>query len=946
MPQPIRSVFTPEFFEEFAKAQTLLDDFTDRVDKASRKQISLSSEDSVNSVAALVKSQEALVKITDELTLAVGEYKKIADQKVILDARLAALGSDEAKAMSDAAVAVSEKARALRELSQQQNADYQARLQERQLNRMIAEEEKKLQKERADAVKQANREKIEADREYTRMYTQLLKEREDAEKKAAAAAKEDARIAAYASNDWAILNDAYKDAALKSKNYALVLGEQHPLTIQAQKDAEGLYATIKRLSAATGDMRPNVGNYPTAGVQGLHLSLQQIARELPSLSNGLATFFSAIGNNIAPAADALVAFRREQAALRAEGAATTSMWAAMRGAILNWQTALLLGVTLMTVYGKEIADYIVGTKKATEANYDFAESINSLNDALDEQNGRLDRQNKLEVARAKARGASDAELARIEKEGYDKRLKQQDDFIQASVDNEGYYLDLLYKVQGGIKVMNGDKPLTEEDVNKQLEAARKQTARLKLQREDIVTQQQLTDLGYKTPKKSPKAVDFTNEDLKAETDYTQALYEQLKQRSQNSAEAQKAIADDETNNLQKRADAYQNYTFERLNMVGIESAKEQEIIREKLDKIEQIEKKGPEKRTTEEKKLLLQKKTLEVELVTVTEKYEGERTKIITDNVKWQTGLIKQYGKEAEDAIRQAQKNLQGLGDFFSGGGQSQSRDQYERGLRQKLEITSSYVSAAISATQGLFDIEKARSQARISSIQREIDAIEKKKEIDIAAVNASLLTEEEKAKKIADITASAAAQEAEKEERIRQEKRKSAQQEKALNIARISIQTALAVVNELSQGDPITKIPRAIAVGAMGAAELAVAIATPIPEFAVGTESAPEGIAKVHKDELIVPSDGSKPWVVDKDTYTYLTKGTVVKTAAETAEIFKYFAVGMPALWTRDGKEYPIDEIMDSTADKIVRAIEKKRFPTQRAQPAWWQQYYNEKTK
>jgi hypothetical protein len=265
------------------------------------------------------------------------------------------------------------------------------------------------------------------------------------------AQREEAKIAAELTNDYGLLSKAYNEAALRAKNYSLQLGATHPITLQAIEDAKKMDAELKRLDAGTGKFNRNVGNYKDA-TNGLRFSVQQIARELPSLSNGIGVFFSAIGNNIAGAQDAFKAFNEEQKQLRAQGLPTTSIFQALAGSIFNVQTALLLVVTGLTVYGKDIVNYLSGTKKAKDATDDFSQSLSDLNEKIEFGSTSLDRASKLRIAQAKARGADEKTIKAIEQEGFEARLKQQDAFIQESIDNEIYYTGLLSKLQGGINL--------------------------------------------------------------------------------------------------------------------------------------------------------------------------------------------------------------------------------------------------------------------------------------------------------------------------------------------------------------------------------------------------------------------------------------------------------------------------------------------------------------
>jgi hypothetical protein len=142
------------------------------------------------------------------------------------------------------------------------------------------------------------------------------------------------------------------------------------------------------------------------------------------------------------------------------------------------------------------------------------------------------------------------------------------------------------------------------------------------------------------------------------------------------------------------------------------------------------------------------------------------------------------------------------------------------------------------------------------NAIQDQIDALDKKKEKDIEIANNQAGTEQEKADRITIINVRAQAQKEALERRQRQIDLERARFEKAANIVKIIAETAYAVVKALGQGGP----PYAAIVGAIGAAQLARAIATPLPKFAQGTDDAPGGHAIVGdggKKELVVTPDG-----------------------------------------------------------------------------------------
>lgn len=132
----------------------------------------------------------------------------------------------------------------------------------------------------------------------------------------------------------------------------------------------------KELSAAeqaSGRFQRNVGNYASAW-NGLGFSIQQVARELPSLAVSANTFFLAISNNIPILVDEIARARKEyaafQEALKAGNTnvkAVAPVWQQLTKSLISWQTALVVGLTLLSVYGKDIINWINTLSRSSDA---------------------------------------------------------------------------------------------------------------------------------------------------------------------------------------------------------------------------------------------------------------------------------------------------------------------------------------------------------------------------------------------------------------------------------------------------------------------------------------------------------------------------------------------------------------------------------------------------
>lgn len=125
-------------------------------------------------------------------------------------------------------------------------------------------------------------------------------------------------------------------------------------------------AKIKQLNETIGNHQLDVGNYAKA-FNGLNISIQQIGRELPSLAYGPRVFFSAISNNIGPLADALKRANVEYKSLTDQGQKAVPVWKQIATSLFSWQTALTVGITLLTLYGDKLVKWISSLGKTEKA---------------------------------------------------------------------------------------------------------------------------------------------------------------------------------------------------------------------------------------------------------------------------------------------------------------------------------------------------------------------------------------------------------------------------------------------------------------------------------------------------------------------------------------------------------------------------------------------------
>lgn len=125
---------------------------------------------------------------------------------------------------------------------------------------------------------------------------------------------------------------------------------------KVQKQATETSNTFKQVPSAAAPKFNMLGN-----------SIQQVARELPSLAIGANTFFLAISNNLPMLMDSITAVRKENQQLIASGAKAVPVWKQVASSLFSWNTALTVGITLLSVYGKDVTEFITKTFLSTSA---------------------------------------------------------------------------------------------------------------------------------------------------------------------------------------------------------------------------------------------------------------------------------------------------------------------------------------------------------------------------------------------------------------------------------------------------------------------------------------------------------------------------------------------------------------------------------------------------
>ena len=155
-----------------------------------------------------------------------------------------------------------------------------------------------------------------------------------------------------------------------------------------EKQLEELHAQLKMLQNESESVQVTPADIPNAQRQfnGLHNSIQQMAREMPSLAMGPQMFFLAISNNLPIFTDELARARKEYDELQKSGKKGTPVWKQVLSSLFSWQTAMTTGIMLLVMYGDEIWDWTKNLFSAKKGVDEFNISLKEMTEI--EKDGR------------------------------------------------------------------------------------------------------------------------------------------------------------------------------------------------------------------------------------------------------------------------------------------------------------------------------------------------------------------------------------------------------------------------------------------------------------------------------------------------------------------------------------------------------------------------------
>lgn len=719
--------------------------------------------------------------------------------------------------------------------------------------------------------------------------------------------KEDIILEGRAGDAYKQLSAEYNKASLAAKNYQVTLGKTHPTTVAAVKHAASLNKELKTIDKNVGQTGRNVGNYGAA-LNKFLTPLRTAANILPGLG--------------------------------------------MSGIILGIGTAITTLVSALAKMGKEFDRSAVAKKNFEEATAKSIETsakeivtIDGLVAVAKNENLTREERNKA-VKQLQDQYPSylkNITLEKINSEEATKAINDLKDAVLQKAIADAYAEKIAVLV---IKQAETKRKIDKEELkdlndaiafrNKLGEARRTGD---KATESALLRYGRLTDVTAKNINKYNKELSNTGEeleDLKAEYDLAvagsikltttqekagkkgkdtaeanrKALFEILKAELEFQKEVELSKANDQTRALESRLLALENYG--RLSTRLIDEQAKFEKGAKDLTKTEVL-------KIEKDKFIALEKLYIDFneKVISVTKNFAARYDASVTDLMKTVSNKIP--------------PELQKILDKFAGA-QKAAIKKHKDDLKELNKDIKKAAADLASELQGLFfDIFTNDIERQKNAVQDQIDLLDLQKQKEIELANQTITNAQDKADAIAVIEARAAAKKQQLELKQRQLDQQKARFEKARTIAEIVQSTALAVANALTQVKTLGPGALVLAslIGAIGAVQIARALAQPIPKYKDGTKNHPGGLAVV--------GDGGKSEGIQ------LPDGSVYKTPA-TATV-----VDMPK-GSKVYKDYsnmrvaPTGElqVVDTRAElsagftQVVKAIKGIPQPTIYAERAW----------
>lgn len=813
--------------------------------------------------------------------------------------------------------------------------------------------------------------------------------------------KEEAKITAELSSDYKQLSLAYEAAAKRAKDYSASLGIAHPISVQAQKDANALGSQLKAIDSTVGQSQRNVGNYSSA-LSKAWSGLKTIANILPGV--GIATL---LGFAIEPITKWVGSLFKASDA--------TSLVAQKTKALAEVIEQSKSAFTKATM---EVSNMKIAIQQAKEGIIKKEEAVKLYNDTLGKTTGYVHSLDEAETATTKngqayiqftlLKAAAQIALGKAAEKAFEAEQTRAKKLIEFQTFGD--------KFGDALNSINPNDPRNAKalDQTKKNQAERRESKAKELEEDKKINENIAKDL-YKQAEGLAKTYKFyynaisepavnTKESTKALLDSDFELYKISQLRK---IKLLQEGVDDERKTYDERIALLQDFSTESITLAKAQGKEDARVLNEKLEAQQSNLKKA---KGTERNNLLIEIANTQTAIAIVNKKENDNELNIRDAHNKKFLDLEKQHNDLLKKAKEQLYKDMQDYAKQYGTDVQLKlEAEQFEK-IKQldidfaagrietikeyrekKAEIENQYNKKEINTdivvqnlllelaeTNGKSEVEiqtkilelkkrlyeldtkylldEAEKQAAIAldkanarlkvedasqsafesffsaKFEREKNELEEQKvsidnltQAKIDAVNKELISEEVKAAKITSLQASSAAKKQQLDNKQKEVDYKKAIFDRGIAIADVVKDTARAVANDLK--DKKYLIPFDIAIGA---AQIAAILATPIPKYEDGTESSKKGWALTDEagSELYIKPDGSMEIGNDRPTLRYLEQGTKIIPHDEVNQYImnRMMQSTAKALMVEDKKTDEIKEAILWSTKETIKALKKSK--------------------
>lgn len=654
---------------------------------------------------------------------------------------------------------------------------------------------------------------------------------------------------------------------------------------------------INENSDAYTRQKRNVGNYASA-FNGLEMSIQQVIRELPAMSMGFNTFFLAISNNLPMLVDQLQAASERVKKMKEDGEKVIPVWKQLTKGIFNWKSLLIVGITVMSMHGKEIIEWAKNLFKGKYALDSVREAEQALHDARvkgykDSSNERADL-DLLYNASQDVNRSLDERIAAIDElrvKYPDYLSKFSNEEILAGKASSAYaqMKEHILEVAQAKALQSKIQEIAGQRLEKELEIMEKEKRLKELETHKGKTRARviggggtagsvvldLTDeaLEYRTIE---LAVNGLNEEIEkydnlisklaSGINITDIISGNVDKGGKSFLESLKSpwgeeryVHDEEYINKiaeeyqKKLSDAAKNAMNNNLNNYSWESVRSQQFMNIELDELVEQYSKG-----------LIDKEEYERRKVEITNKYAIIQAQLAIDLVKEQLNVAnlseeERFALEQELAVKEIE-----LAEKVRDAKINTIKES-NKAIKVSMEDMLSFAGEMLN---GIGDLAAAFSEKKLQSIEEEEKVNDEAHEKEIERIEQlaerGAISEEE-----AEMRKRAAEEQTSKKQEELAKKRAEIQQrqaklDKAISVSQTIINTALGIMTTIKNLGMPAAIPFIAMQSALGAIQLATILAQPIPKYAKGT--------KGHKGGLAIVGDGGKQEAVITDNGVWAT--------------------------------------------------------------------------